>query len=155
MDHRSQNQFIKPRPLATSHPRVRHICTDQFLPPHAHFQGHMGWGKLCVSVKVVFNVYVSWFSFWHDVWLVNVKTKCQGKEKLSCCKFKCTQKSCHHIQNLKENKLCFSYLHSIHCLHEGNPVQKKNEILFHDSHCIHRHHSRVEPLIYFLPWQVV
>lgn len=73
MDHRSQHQFIKTPPLTTSHPKMRHVCKDQLLPPHVRFQGHMGWGKLCVSVKVVFNVYVSWFSFWRDFWFVNVK----------------------------------------------------------------------------------
>lgn len=101
MDHRSQNQFVKTPPLTTSHPRMRHVCKDHLLPPHTHFQGHMDWGKLCVSVKVVFNVYVNWFAFWHDVWFLNVKNKCQEK-RLSKCK--CTQKSCHHAQNLREEK---------------------------------------------------
>lgn len=129
MDHRSQNQFVKTSPLTTSHPRIRHICPDQFLTPHAHFQDHMGWGKLCVSVKVVFNVYVRWFSFRHNFWLVNVKDKCQRTERLSYCKFSCTQSGHHRVQNLKDGKLCFCSLHSVHYQHEGKTVQKRWNIL--------------------------
>lgn len=39
----------------------RHFSIDQFVPSHAHFQSHMGWGKIVHPAKVVFSVYVNVF----------------------------------------------------------------------------------------------
>lgn len=51
----------------------RHFYTDPFLPSHAHFQGHMGWGKIVHPAKVVFSVYVNVFYPWHIFLSVKVK----------------------------------------------------------------------------------
>lgn len=51
--------FLKTITLTISHPRIRDTFPiDQFLPSHAHFQGHMGWEKIVHPAKVVFSVYV-------------------------------------------------------------------------------------------------
>ena len=94
-----------------------HFYTDQFLPSHAHFQGHMGWGKIVHPAKVVFSVCVNVFLSWHIFLLgrVKKKKKVKGKKKCNYGKFQWIKTFSHWFQNFRQNflksKVYFVYLH--------------------------------------------